>query len=130
MNFCLRTAIYDIDFGQPMQGWKTAWARVRKDAGVNCRWHDLRHTLVSRLAELSNVSEEAIRALAGHVSPQMLRRYAHIRASAKRAAIASLETAAEGASGPIGSANSDRESPQKPPQFGEGEDSHLNSNGI
>ncbi|MGO9685111.1 MAG: tyrosine-type recombinase/integrase [Beijerinckiaceae bacterium] len=114
------TAIYDIDFGQPMQGWKTAWARVRKDAKVSCRWHDLRHTLVSRLAELSNVSEETIRALAGHVSPQMLRRYAHIRASAKRAAIASLETAAEGASGAVDEAKSDRQSPQKPPQFGEG----------
>lgn len=84
-------AIYDIDFGQPMQGWKTAWERVRDKAGVSCRWHDLRHTLVSRLAEQPTVSEETIRALAGHVSRQMLSRYAHIRASAKRAAIASLE---------------------------------------
>lgn len=89
-------AIYDIDFRQPMQGWKTAWRRALEGANVKARWHDLRHSLVSRLAEQPTVSEERIRALAGHVSRQMLSRYAHIRASAKRAAIASLETGGEG----------------------------------
>jgi len=24
--------------------WKTAWTTIRKRTGVNCRWHDLRHT--------------------------------------------------------------------------------------
>ena len=55
------------------------------------RWHDLRHTFISRLAESTSVSEETIRALAGHVSRQMLERYSHIRSQAKRAAIHSLE---------------------------------------
>jgi Transposase DDE domain group 1 len=52
---------------------------------------DARHTFVTRLAENSVVSEETIRQLAGHVSPRMLRQYAHIRVSARRAAIATLE---------------------------------------
>ncbi|HVN64223.1 MAG TPA: tyrosine-type recombinase/integrase, partial [Candidatus Binataceae bacterium] len=116
-------ALYEIDFSKPMRGWKTAWERARTDAKVTCRWHDLRHTLVSRLAEQPTVSEETIRALAGHVSPAMLRRYAHIRASAKRAAIASLEIGAEGAYKPINGSDSDRKSPQKSPQFAEGQNS-------
>jgi hypothetical protein len=37
------------------------------------------------------VSEETIRALAGHVSRAMLARYSHIRADSKRAAISTLE---------------------------------------
>ena len=105
------TAIYDIDFTKPMNGWKTAWRRARTEANVKARWHDLRHSLVSRLAEQPTVSEETIRALAGHVSRQMLSRYAHIRASAKRAAIASLESGVER----VGIANSDEESPQNSP---------------
>jgi integrase len=115
-----------IDFTQPMQGWKSAWSRARRMAGVSARWHDLRHTLVSRLAENPAISEETIRALAGHVSHQMLSRYAHIRAQAKRAAIASLESAIEGAENGIEkakieveavkNANPRSESPQKSPQ--------------
>jgi hypothetical protein len=37
------------------------------------------------------MSEETIRQLAGHVSRRMLARYAHIRAQARRDAIATLE---------------------------------------
>jgi integrase len=55
---------------------------------VRYRWHDLRHTFVSRLAESPHISEETIRALAGHVSQSMLTRYSHIRTQAKRLAIA------------------------------------------
>ena len=44
-----------------------------------------------RLAENPNVCEQTIRALAGHVSKQMLERYRHIRREAKQEAIAALE---------------------------------------
>ena len=100
-----------IDFSRPMQGWKSAWSRARRLAGVEARWHDLRHTLVSRLAVNSAISEETIRALAGHVSRQMLSRYAHIRAQAKRAAIATLDPTAEGAE----ACEFEGDSPQKSP---------------
>lgn len=55
------------------------------------RWHDCRHTFITRLAENPNVSEETIRSLAGHVSKKMLERYSHIRIAAKQAAIAGIE---------------------------------------
>jgi len=83
--------LYNVDLSRPMGEWKTAWRRARRLAELEYRWHDSRHTLVSRLAENPNVSEETIRALAGHVSKQMLQRYSHIRAQAKRDAISALE---------------------------------------
>jgi integrase len=114
------SAPYAIDFGLSMQGWKSAWSRVRREANVKARWHDLRHTLVSRLAENPTISEETIRALAGHVSRQMLSRYAHIRAQAKRAAIASLDYEVER----VKSVDSQMGSPQKSPQSGDAVSDH------
>jgi integrase len=77
--------------GEQVQSWQRAWRKVLKDADLKYRWHDLRHTFVTRLAENPNISEETIRALAGHVSKEMLQRYSHIRVAAKRDAIAALE---------------------------------------
>jgi integrase len=74
--------------------YKTAFNTARRKAGVDYRLYDARHTFVTRLAENPRVSEETIRQLAGHVSPRMLARYAHIRVQARRAAIAALETEA------------------------------------
>jgi hypothetical protein len=51
----------------------------------------MRHTFISRLAENPGVSEQTIKALAGHVSRQMLERYSHIRSEAKQAAILALD---------------------------------------
>ena len=62
-------------------------------AKVQYRWHDCRHTFITRLAENPNVSEETIRSLAGHVSRKMLERYSHIRISAKQVASATLDQA-------------------------------------
>ena len=80
-----------VDLNRPMGEWKKAWEGVCKSAGVRCRWHDLRHTFISRLAENPSVSEETLKQLAGHVSKKMLERYSHIRRHAKQAAIATLE---------------------------------------
>jgi integrase len=86
----MRPHVYDVDLTKPMGEWKTAWRRALKLAGLRYRWHDCRHTFVSRLCENPRVSEETIRSLAGHVSKRMLERYSHIRTEAKRAAIADL----------------------------------------
>ena len=83
--------LYDVDPNRPIGSWKRAWKHACSKAAVHYRWHDLRHTFISRLAENPNVSEETIRALAGHVSKQMLQRYSHIRLHAKQAAIAALQ---------------------------------------
>jgi integrase len=81
---------------QPIDSWKRAWHTALKAAGVKYRWHDLRHTFITRLAENPAVSEQTIRALAGHVSKLMLERYSHIRGEAKREAIAALHSARTG----------------------------------
>ena len=56
---------------------------MRKKAGVSGRWHDNRQTLITELAE-NGAGDETIMEIAGHVSRQMLSRYAHIRTEAKR----------------------------------------------
>jgi integrase len=83
--------LYDLDLERPMGSWRKAWLGACKNAGVRYRWHDLRHTFVSRLAESPSISEQTIRSLAGHVSRQMLEHYSHIRSHAKQAAIRCLE---------------------------------------
>lgn len=91
-----RPKIHSVDNGRPIGEWKTAWYRALEIADLHFRWHDLRHTFVTRLAESPHVSEETIRALAGHVSKAMLSRYSHIRNRAKHEAIAALEAASSG----------------------------------
>jgi len=83
--------LYSIDLMRPMGSWRKAWLIASKAASVRYRPHDMRHTFISRLAENPGVSGQTIKALAGHVSRQMLERYSHIRSEAKQAAIQSLE---------------------------------------
>src|SRR5271167_308146 len=59
---------------------------LRKNAGVQGRWHDNRHTLITDLAE-SGAGDQTIMDIAGHVSKQMLKHYSHIRMEAKRNAL-------------------------------------------
>jgi hypothetical protein len=53
------------------------------------RFHDLRHTAITTLAEGQN-SDSTVMALAGHVSRQMMEHYSHIRMDAKRRAVEGL----------------------------------------
>ncbi len=77
---------YEIVPTEPMHRWKVAWESSRKAANVSCRFHDLRHTFISRLAE-SQASDSTVVALAGHVSRVMMESYSHIRMEAKRRAV-------------------------------------------
>lgn len=49
--------IWDIALDQPIGEWKKAWRLACRVAGVRYRWHDCRHSFVSRLAENPGVSE-------------------------------------------------------------------------
>lgn len=62
---------------------------MKTRAGVQGRWHDTRHTLITELAE-SGAGDQTIMDIAGHVSRQMLSRYSHIRMEAKRKALESV----------------------------------------
>jgi integrase len=76
---------------RPTTTLKTAWDSIRKDSGVSCRLHDLRHTAATKMAE-AGVPESTMLALMGHMSRAMLERYSHIRMAAKREAVESLAT--------------------------------------
>jgi integrase len=90
----LRPEWYLFPFGSPtpqdplrhVQDIKTAWGKLRREAKVRCRFHDLRHTLATKLAE-NGVPESTMLAILGHMSRQMLERYSHIRMAAKRDAM-------------------------------------------
>ena len=77
---------YNTDPTKPIGSWKVAWTAVRTTATVDCRWHDMRHSFVSRMAG-SHASDATIMALAGHLGRKMMERYSHTRAEAKRAAV-------------------------------------------
>jgi integrase len=80
-----------LDPTRPITSLKTAWRNVKSRAGVEGRWHDTRHTLITELAE-GGAGDETIMAIAGHVSRQMLARYSHIRMEAKRRALDGVGT--------------------------------------
>ncbi|MGE5514638.1 MAG: site-specific integrase [Bacteroidota bacterium] len=50
------------------------------DAFPDLRWHDLRHEGISRLFELTDLRDNEIMAITGHLRPEMLTRYTHLRA--------------------------------------------------
>jgi len=65
---------------------KTAWNEMCAAAGIKLRPYDLRHHALTKLAETS--PENLVLKIAGHVSPQMLRKvYAHVRLPALRTAV-------------------------------------------
>jgi len=91
-----------IDPGRPITSWRSAWRSIRYKAARNdndeviypglqtVRFHDLRHTAVTIMAE-KGLPEQTIMAQVGHISPQMMKTYSHIRRLALNAAAAALE---------------------------------------
>lgn len=53
---------------------------VSEEAFPDLRWHDLRHEAISRLFELTDLRDNEIMAISGHLRPEMLTRYTHLRA--------------------------------------------------
>ena len=112
----------NIDPSRPIKSWRTAWrtatrtiecpkCRQRQHPADTCgnpeckadihglknplaglRFHDLRHTCITKLAE-GQASEQTIMAIAGHVSRKMLEHYSHIRMEAKRVALDAIAQA-------------------------------------
>ena len=69
---------------------KKWWAQALKDAEIeNFRWHDLRHTFCSRLAQ-KGVGLKVIQEAAGHKTISMSARYAHMDQTSLRTALAVL----------------------------------------
>lgn len=83
---CSKPDFGKINPSRPIKSWRTAWRRALKDASLNIRFHDLRHTCITKLAE-GQASEQTLMSIAGHLSAKMLEHYSHIRMARKRAAL-------------------------------------------
>ena len=71
--------------------WDTAWRALRDEAGLHgLRFHDLRHTVITELAEMG-VADHVLESITGHLSRRMLEHYSHIRIDAKRQALDALD---------------------------------------
>ena len=67
--------------------WDTAWRNLRKAAGLHkLRFHSMRHTFITRLAEIG-VPLEVTQSAVGHMSAAITRHYRHISENVARAAV-------------------------------------------
>jgi hypothetical protein len=74
-----------------MLQWDTAWRALRHAANLDgLRFHDLRHTVITELAEMG-VADHVLESITGHLSRRMLEHYSHIRIDAKRQALDALD---------------------------------------
>jgi len=88
-----RPGTYDVDPTKAIGSWKTGWQNAREEAGVACRFHDLRHSAVTRLLE-AGVSFPIVASLMGWspaTTTKMAKRYGHIGNAAHRQAVATLD---------------------------------------
>ncbi len=80
-----------IDPNRPAKSWDNAWRSLTKKAGLGgLRFHDLRHTIITELAEMG-VPDHVMESITGHLSRRMLEHYSHIRLEAKRRALEELD---------------------------------------
>ena len=91
-----------IDPTRPITSWRSAWRSIvykaaRNDEGeviypglLSVRFHDARHTAVTTLAE-KGLRDWVIQAQVGHVAPQMMKTYSHVRRLALDEAAAALQ---------------------------------------
>ncbi len=85
-----------------MLKWDTAWRALRDEAGLHgLRFHDLRHTVITELAEMG-VADHVLESISGHLSRRMLEHYSHIRIDAKRQALDALDDLRRGGDGANG----------------------------
>jgi integrase len=81
---------YAVNVKKPIRSWNKAWGTARREAGVWVRFHDLRHTVITRMLE-GNVPFAVVSSLMGW-SPSnamlMLKKYGHIGQKAFTDAVA------------------------------------------
>jgi integrase len=80
---------YDPAHGQT--SWEGEWHAFRTAAGIcHRRFHDLRHTYISRAAE-ANVPVAVVEEQVGHIGKEMVRHYTHISEQAQFRAAQQIE---------------------------------------
>ena len=81
---------YGRDLNDPRAWFELALEEARVK---NFRWHDLRHTFISRLI-MKDVNLRTVQELAGHKTISMTTRYAHLAPEHNQAAIEKLDSVA------------------------------------
>jgi integrase len=112
-GFTAGPVVYDTDPARPIGDWKAAWEKAKERAGailsgkteeeesepLKCRFHDLRHTAVTRLLE-AGIPYPVVASMMGWSAAtaiRMAKRYGHIGSTALRAAadvLGGVETSA------------------------------------
>lgn len=82
------------------ESWlRKQWDKMRKEAGFPwLRPHDMRHQIITKLLE-DGQPEEVVRAIAGHVSREMMEHYSHTRTTRKLQALQAISPKKKPASG-------------------------------
>jgi integrase len=73
----------------PSSGRKTSFTEYQPTGLTGFRFHDLRHTAITELAE-AGAADATLMAIAGHMTRKMLEYYSHVRMAAKRSAVDKL----------------------------------------
>jgi integrase len=86
--------VYAQDVTSPIGTWKEAWEAAKKRAGVECRWHDMRHTGCTHLLD-SGASYSVVAEIMGwstSTAVRMIREvYGHVGPVGRREAMDQLE---------------------------------------
>jgi integrase len=84
--------VYHHDPTKPIGAWRTAWETARRRAGVQLRFHDLRHTTVTRLLEAGRTIEQIapIMGWSGQTMYEMVKIYSEWSIEAKRKTMSGL----------------------------------------
>lgn len=88
----VRTCVHGTDSTRPIGRWKEAWEAAKIRSGVQCRFHDLRHTGCTRMLE-AGVPFSVVATIMGwsaSTTVRMSKRYGHIGQSAQRLAVDKL----------------------------------------
>jgi len=71
--------------------WRYLWLKALIESGINnLRFHDLRHTFISRLIVDEKEDFATVMSLSGHKDIRMLKHYSHTHEDAKKAAVDKL----------------------------------------
>jgi integrase len=85
--------VYNVDPTRAITSWKEAWETIKEDTGVTIRFHDLRHTCVTRMLE-GGVPLSVVASILGWspaTTARMAKRYGHIGQVAQRQAVEVLD---------------------------------------
>lgn len=85
----VREIAQDLPLGIGDRQLREAWDEARKATGIDCRWHDLRHTCASWLVQ-AGVPIYTVAEMLGHSSVAVTKRYAHLAPSHLAEAVAKL----------------------------------------